>query len=163
MAPGVVCALIGNDWQSGVARSLLGNLPSMPRSRRAPVRRSPLPTHIAFEGRRRGVVSSLVLRSTLPASDGPALLARVHEALFELRVQVIRQRVARGAVLCLDVVEFDGAPLAESRQRQIERALRAFLGPRLGPGLVKTGRAMKPARVPTRAAAARLAVSPLAE
>ncbi len=74
--------------------------------------------------------------------EGPAeqvSAARVREALFALRVQVVGSHAWRGADVAgerLRVCEFDGAPLSERRRRAIVLELEAALeSGAVGPGI----------------------------
>lgn len=54
----------------------------------------------------------------------------VESALFDLRIQVVRVRsrtTRRRAVHEYEVVEFDGAPLRQSRQLEVRRAIKERL------------------------------------
>ena len=54
----------------------------------------------------------------------------VESTLFDLRVQVVRVRshtTRRRAVHQYEVVEFDGAPLRSTRQREVQKTLKARL------------------------------------
>lgn len=73
-----------------------------------------------------GVLS--VLEIDAPIDNDVA--CTVESTLFELRIQVVRvrsRRTRRRAVHEYEVVEFDGAPLRVSRQREVQNELVARL------------------------------------
>ncbi len=88
-------------------------------------------TEVAFRGSPQGILSRLEVRSS-----GPNLMSALRQALFDLRVQMVRatswsegeQQLAE-----LDVVEFDGAPLRPLRRLQVQAELSALLTARIQP------------------------------
>jgi hypothetical protein len=88
-------------------------------------------TEVAFQGSQHGILSRLEVRSS-----GPNLMSALRQALFDLRVQVVRattRNEGEHQVAELDVVEFDGAALRPARRHRIQAELSALLTARIQP------------------------------